>query len=46
MEAYVEAIDPKTKPERKVQIEKELREYCAMDTEAMVRIWKFFRGNL
>jgi hypothetical protein len=44
MEAYVEAIAPGTSKERKDQIDSELRQYCAMDTEAMVRIWKFFLG--
>ena len=45
MEAYVEAIDPETRSERKAEIEKELREYCAMDTEAMIRIWEVFAGR-
>jgi hypothetical protein len=39
MDAYVEAIDSGTSAERKEQIERELKAYCALDTEAMVRIW-------
>jgi hypothetical protein len=45
MEAYVEAIDPDTSAERKAEIERELRAYCALDTEAMVRIWAEFRST-
>jgi hypothetical protein len=43
MEAYVEAIGPSTSAERKAQIERELRKYCALDTAAMIRIWAEFR---
>jgi hypothetical protein len=39
MEAYVEAIYPSTLAERKAEIERELKAYCALDTEAMIRIW-------
>jgi hypothetical protein len=45
MEAYVEAIDPGTSVTRKAQIERELKEYCALDTEAMIRIWEAFGGR-
>jgi hypothetical protein len=45
MEAYVEAIAPGTSAQRKAEIDTELREYCAMDTEAMVRIWEVFAGR-
>lgn len=44
MQAYAEAIDAKTIGERKSQIERQLLAYCAMDTLAMVEIWKFFAG--
>jgi hypothetical protein len=45
MEAYVEAIDAGTSTERREHIGRELRAYCALDTEAMVRVWHFFRGK-
>ena len=44
MEAYVEAIDPGTPAERKGEIERELKVYCALDTEAMLRVWEVFGG--
>jgi hypothetical protein len=44
MQAYVEAIDPKTSPARKLQIERQLLDYCHLDTLAMVRLWQFFAG--
>lgn len=42
--AYLEAINPHTSPERKAQLESELYDYCQLDTWAMVRIWQEFRG--
>ena len=45
MAAYVEAIAPGTSAERKALIDAELREYCVMDTLAMVRIWEVFSGR-
>jgi hypothetical protein len=45
MDAYVEAIDSSTSAERKAQIERELKAYCALDTEAMIRIWEAFGGR-
>lgn len=45
MEAFLEAIDPTTTPSRKDQIEKQLLQYCGLDTYAMVRLWKFFSGR-
>jgi len=44
-DAYMEAIDPSTTPERKLEIEKQLLSYCMLDTLAMVRLWQFFRGG-
>lgn len=38
MEAYKEAICPKTCVDRKKEIERQLLEYCGLDTLAMVRI--------
>jgi hypothetical protein len=40
--AYAEMIDPATAPERKAQLEHALREYCRLDTMAMVRLAHFF----
>jgi hypothetical protein len=42
--AYQEAIAPTTSPERRAQIEAELRAYCRRDTEALARLWSFLRG--
>lgn len=39
--AYVEAIDPRTAPDRRGEIENALRAYCANDTLAMVRLAHF-----
>ena len=44
MEAYKEAINPVTTPERKTEIEKSLLAYCKLDTLAMVRLWEFLYG--
>jgi hypothetical protein len=45
MEAYVEAISADTSAERKQEIERELKEYCALDTVAMIRIWEVLAGR-
>jgi hypothetical protein len=45
MEAYLEAIQPETSAERKAAIEMQLRVYCALDTKAMVEIWRVFSGR-
>ena len=44
MLAFLEAIDPATSPVRKLEIELQLQRYCALDTLAMVEIWKVFSG--
>jgi hypothetical protein len=44
MEAYIEAIASGASLDRKDAIGRELRDYCALDTEAMIRIWQYFRG--
>ena len=43
--AFMEAIAPSTPTERKDEIGAQLRAYCQLDTLAMVRLWKFFRGS-
>jgi hypothetical protein len=45
MDAYMEAISQGTSAERKAQIEAELRAYCALDTQAMIQIWRAFSGQ-
>ena len=43
-DGFLEAIDPTTDPDRKLELEKQLLRYCRFDTEAMVEIVRFFRG--
>ena len=45
MTAYREAIAPGTASGRKKQIERQLLDYCGLDTYALVRIWKFLSGQ-
>lgn len=45
MDAFREAIADGTTNERKREIERELREYCELDTLAMVRVWEVFGGR-
>ena len=40
--AYLEAIQPSTLPERKESLRGDLLKYCRHDTEAMVRLVRFF----
>ena len=44
VQGYTEAIADDTTTERKAGIERELLEYCCLDTLALVRIWQAFRG--
>ena len=43
--AFLEAIDPQTTPERRDKLIGALREYCKMDTLALVRITRFFASS-
>ena len=43
--AFLEAMAAGTTQERKAAIERQLLEYCKLDTFAMVRLWEFFRGR-
>jgi hypothetical protein len=43
--AYLEAIHPETTPARKESLRAELLKYCRHDTEAMVRLVRFFAGQ-
>lgn len=45
VEAFREAIAPGAKPERRMEIEKQLLAYCHLDTVAMVRIWEVFKSD-
>ena len=40
--AYQEAIAPDTTAARKQEIERQLRQYCQLDTYSMVKIWQAF----
>ncbi|WP_298135496.1 DUF2779 domain-containing protein [Acidiferrobacter sp.] len=44
-EAYREAIDPATAPERKKVLDEALRRYCGRDTQALVRLASFLGGG-
>ena len=45
IEAYREAINPATAPERRDAIRNELLAYCKFDTFALVRLWQHFSGR-
>ncbi len=41
-DGFIEAIKPETSPERRTELDEQLRRYCRFDTEAMVEIVRFF----
>ncbi len=45
MDAFMEAVAQQTSPARKMEIERQLLAYCALDTYAMVRLWSAFTGK-
>lgn len=45
MMTYREAIHPDTTVVRKEEIKCQLLDYCRLDTEAMVRVWRYFVGR-
>jgi len=45
MQAFLEAIESTTTIGRKQEIEQQLKIYCALDTLAMVEIWRKFSGS-
>lgn len=45
MNAFIEALAPETPASRKAEIERQLLDYCALDTFAMVRLWSVFAGR-
>ena len=44
-DGFLEAINPETSPERKLELEEQLIRYCRFDTEAMVEIVRFFTAE-
>lgn len=44
-DGFLEAINPETDFVRKQELEEQLLRYCKFDTEAMVEIVKYFKGN-
>jgi hypothetical protein len=44
VDAYKEAINSTTTPERKEILREQLLKYCELDTLATVKIWQFFKG--
>jgi len=44
VDAYKEAINSDTTPERKQELRDRMLEYCKLDTYATVKMWKFFKG--
>jgi len=44
MQAFLEATAPGIDLERKREIERQLLDYCHLDTLAMVRLWRFLAG--
>ena len=45
MNAFVEAIDVQTTPQRRAELREQLWAYCRLDTLAMVKLWAFFSGR-
>ncbi len=45
MTAFAEAVAPQATPARKAEIERQLLDYCKLDTYAMVRLWSAFTGK-
>lgn len=45
-EAYLEAVDAATSPERRQALEQQLLRYCQLDTYAMVRIWQLLAQRI
>jgi len=45
MDGFLEALAPETSKARKAEIERQLLDYCALDTYAMVRLWSAFTGS-
>jgi hypothetical protein len=42
---YLEAVSPGTTRERREEIARELRAYCALDTEAMIHLYHHLCGH-
>jgi hypothetical protein len=46
MRAYLEATSGQISAGRKADIHRQLLDYCALDTYAMVRLWSAFTGRV
>ncbi|MCA9450186.1 MAG: DUF2779 domain-containing protein [Candidatus Omnitrophica bacterium] len=46
MDAFREAVARETTIERREEIERQLLDYCHLDTLALVRLWELFRGRM
>jgi hypothetical protein len=44
-QAYLEATDPATTPQRQQALREQLLRYCRLDTWALVRLWAFLAGR-
>jgi hypothetical protein len=45
MDAYLEAVHPRTQPTRKAELRQQLLQYCGLDTFGLVRLWQHFSGR-
>jgi hypothetical protein len=46
MDAYLEAVDPRTGTVRKAELRRQLLQYCGLDTFGLVRLWQHFSGRV
>lgn len=44
-DGFPEAIAPATSATRKIEIGRQLLDYCKLETFAMVRLWQFLNGH-
>lgn len=45
MLAYIEAIQTETPPERRIALDRALRDYCRLDSLALYRVWRVLSGQ-
>lgn len=46
MMAYLEAVESRTDVERKAEVDRKVRAYWALDTDALMRIWAKFSSSV